>query len=154
MMSACVQPRPLICTKNSLQQSEYKQCLHWRGTNGIAQLLRRHFAWRQWCIASPLGWTGTLHQCMPAPPDRDLSGPTAEALNLRSQAILQGFSSWLSKNRDENPRMRKIFNAKFPPKGCACADSRRDFWTTNWKIPVLTVTATQLGPHVGLLLFT
>ena len=47
-------------------------------------------------------------------------------------AIIQGFSSWLSKNRDENPRMRKIFNSK----GRACADSRRDFWTTNWKTPV------------------
>ena len=52
------------------------------------------------------------------------------------KTAVQGFSSWLSKNRDENPRMRKFFNSKFPPKGRACADSRRDFWTTNWKIPV------------------
>ena len=25
--------------------------------------------------------------------------------------------------------MRKIFNSKSPPKGRACADSHRDFWT-------------------------
>ena len=33
-------------------------------------------------------------------------------------------SGWLSKNCDENPRMRGIFNSKSPPR--ACADSRRD----------------------------
>ena len=35
-------------------------------------------------------------------------------------------------NRDENPRMRKIFNSKSPPKVRACADSRRDFRTTDF----------------------
>ena len=39
-------------------------------------------------------------------------------------------------NRDENPRMRKIFNSKSPPKVRACADSRRDFRTTDLKFPV------------------
>ena len=28
------------------------------------------------------------------------------------------------------PRMRKIFNSKSPPKVRTCADSRRNFWTT------------------------
>ena len=37
---------------------------------------------------------------------------------------LQQFSGRLSKNRDENPRMHKIFNSKSPPKGCACADNQ------------------------------
>ena len=33
------------------------------------------------------------------------------------------------------------FNSKSPPKGRACADSRRNFWTTNLKTPV------QLDPQ-------
>ena len=52
------------------------------------------------------------------------------------QTSVQGFSSWLSKNRDENPRMRALLVGLLNWKFCACADSRRDFWTTNWKIPV------------------
>ena len=32
--------------------------------------------------------------------------------------------------------MRNIFNSKSPPKGRACADSCRNFWTTNLKTPV------------------
>ena len=52
---------------------------------------------------------------------------------LQQFSGFQQFSGWLSKNRDENPRMRKIFNSKSPPKGRTCADSRRDFWTTNLK---------------------
>ena len=54
-----------------------------------------------------------------------------------SYSYVQQFSGWLSKNRDENPRMRKIFNSKSPPKVRACADSRRNFWTTNLKTAVL-----------------
>ena len=49
---------------------------------------------------------------------------------------LQQFSGLLSKNHDENPHMRKIFNSKSPPKGHTCTDSRRDFWTTNLKTAV------------------
>ena len=30
--------------------------------------------------------------------------------------IVQGFSSWLSKNRDENPRMRALFGGDFELK--------------------------------------
>ena len=40
--------------------------------------------------------------------------------NLRRNAV--ACTGWLSKNRDENPRMRKFFNS---PKGHACADSRK-----------------------------
>ena len=36
---------------------------------------------------------------------------------------LQEFFGWLSKNCDENPLVRKIFNSKYPPKVRACADS-------------------------------
>ena len=35
--------------------------------------------------------------------------------------------------------MRKIFNSKSPPKVHACADSRRNFGTTNLKTAVLKV---------------
>ena len=35
--------------------------------------------------------------------------------------------------------MRKIFNSKSPPKGRACADSRRDFWTKNLKTAVQAI---------------
>ena len=37
-------------------------------------------------------------------------------------------SDWLSKNHDKNLCMCKIFNSKSPPKVCACADSRHNFW--------------------------
>ena len=52
------------------------------------------------------------------------------------QVRLQEFLGWFSKNCDENPRMCNIFNSKSPPKGRACADSRRNFWKTNLKTPV------------------
>ena len=57
---------------------------------------------------------------------------------LGSHVHVQEFLGWLSKNCDENPCMRNIFNSKSPPKGRACADSRRNFWTTNLKAPVST----------------
>ena len=50
--------------------------------------------------------------------------------------VIQSISSWLSKNRDENSRMREISYSKSPANVRACADSRRDFWTTNWKSTV------------------
>ena len=43
-------------------------------------------------------------------------------------------------NRDENPRMRKIFNSKSPPKVRACADSRRDFRTTDRGLEISSST--------------
>ena len=60
----------------------------------------------------------------------------AQMQQLSAMVLLQEFLGWLSKNCDENPRMRNIFNSKSPPKGRACADSRRNFWTTNLKTPV------------------
>ena len=44
----------------------------------------------------------------------------------------------LSKIRNKNLRMRKIFNSNSQPKVHACEDSRRDFWTTDLKFPVHT----------------
>ena len=49
---------------------------------------------------------------------------------------LQQFSGWLSKNCDENPCIRIVFNSKSPSKVRACADSRRNFWTTNQKTTI------------------
>ena len=50
--------------------------------------------------------------------------------NLHSESDTLDFSQ---KNCDENSRMRKISYSKSPANVRACADSRRDFWTTNWK---------------------
>ena len=55
--------------------------------------------------------------------------------------IATGDFKSIVQNRDENPRMRKIFNSKSPPKVRACADSRRDFRTTDLKFPVVVCRA-------------
>ena len=52
--------------------------------------------------------------------------------------MLHLISGWLSKNCDENSRMRKISYSKLPPKVRACVNSRRNFWTTNLKSSVLS----------------
>ena len=62
---------------------------------------------------------------------------------------VQQFSGWLSKNRDENPRMRKIFNSKSSPKVRACADSHRNFWTTNLKTAVKVCGFLLCGVHTA-----
>ena len=51
-------------------------------------------------------------------------------------------------NRDENPRMRKIFNSKSPPKVRACADSRRDFRTTDLKSTVAQEVTSRFRLHL------
>ena len=38
---------------------------------------------------------------------------------------VQRFAGWLVQICDENSHMRGIFNSKFPPKVCACADFHR-----------------------------
>ena len=52
------------------------------------------------------------------------------------QITVQRFSRWLSKNRDENPRMRTLLMDILNWKLCACADSRRNFWTTVTRKPL------------------
>ena len=42
-----------------------------------------------------------------------------------------------------------IFNSKSPPKARACADSRRNFWTTNLKTPVCQVQGSEDPGGVG-----
>ena len=42
-------------------------------------------------------------------------------------------SGWLSKNRDENPRMHALLVGILNWKFCTCADSRHNFWTANLK---------------------
>ena len=49
---------------------------------------------------------------------------------------IQRFAGWLAQICDENSRMRGIFNSKFPPKVCACADFRRKFVPTNLQTSV------------------
>ena len=48
---------------------------------------------------------------------------------------LQSISSWLSKNCDEDSRMREISYSKSPPT-CAHARIFVAIWTTNWKSTV------------------
>ena len=45
-------------------------------------------------------------------------------------------TGWLSKNHDENLRMRILLVGILNWKFCTCADSRRYFWTTNMKTVV------------------
>ena len=63
------------------------------------------------------------------------SGPVVSWLRVHS------ISGWLSKNCDENSRMRKISYSKLLPKVRACVNSRRNFWTTNLKSSVVSVDA-------------
>ena len=56
---------------------------------------------------------------------------------LRSVCVcVHSISGWLSKNCDENSRMRKISYSKLPPKVRACVNSCRNFWTINLKSSV------------------
>ena len=57
--------------------------------------------------------------------------------------LCQPYTGPWSKIRDKNLRMRKIFNSKSPPKVHACADSCRDFLTTDLKFPVHDVVQEQ-----------
>ena len=61
--------------------------------------------------------------------------PSAKLLGVQTPILLThtGNSGPLSKNHDENPRLRKIFNSKSPPKVRACAYSRHDLWTMDLK---------------------
>ena len=61
--------------------------------------------------------------------------PTLVVKNLGIPEI----SSPLSKNRDENLRMNKLFNSKSPR---ACADSRRDFRTMDLYVFLCTFYCT------------
>ena len=63
-----------------------------------------------------------------------------------SHAVQPYTGPW-SKIRDKNLRMRKIFNSKSPPKVHACADSCRDFLTTDLKFPVHDVVQEQCNSY-------
>ena len=65
---------------------------------------------------------------------------------LISHAV-QPYTGPLSKIRDKNPRMRKIFISKSPPKVHACADSGREFLTTDLKFPVHDVVQEQCNSY-------
>ena len=59
--------------------------------------------------------------------------------SLRGRGLLvaiHSISGWLSKNWDENPRMRALRAGILNRKSCACVNSRRNFWTTNLKSSV------------------
>ena len=60
---------------------------------------------------------------------------------------VQPYTGPWSKIRDKNLRMRKIFNSKSPPKMHACADSCRDFLTTDLKFLVHDVVQEQCNSY-------
>ena len=56
--------------------------------------------------------------------------------------MLHWISGWLSKNCDQNSRMRALWAGILNGKFCACVNSHRNFWTTNLKssVPARTMS--------------
>ena len=81
-----------------------------------------------------------------SPPQVDFAAMAhAQCSDPELSQMLQRFSGWLSKNCDENLRMCIIVNSKSPSKVRTCADSRRDFWTTNHKTAVSSPASSSLN---------